>query len=118
MGGCCVSSAADVPLTTGNICNELDGVNSMMLGNWLNVSTHQHDRQHSTQANQTRAIIDYWLSVDPTPSWRRVVWALECSNEHKAAERVKPYVEPLTGEYCMCDCMHYHCQCCFLIFLK
>ena len=124
MGGCCVSSAADVPLSTDNICKELDGVNCMKfngLVDWLRIPDHQRDkirRQHSTQANQTRAIIDYWLSVDPTPSWRRVVEALECSEEHKAAERVKPYVEPLTGEYCMCHCMHYHCQCCFLIFIK
>ena len=116
MGGCCVSSAADVPLTTDNICKELDGTDCMKrsgLGVWLNVPVHQRDkieRQHSTQANQTRAIIDHWLSVDPTPSWRRVVHSFEWSREHKAAERVKPYVEPLTGEYCMCDCMHYHCR--------
>ena len=120
----CGCSAADVPLTTDNICKELAGVNCMKdfgLGYWLRVPNHRRDKikqQHSTQANQTRAIIDYWLSVDPTPSWRRVVESLEDSKEHKAAERVKPYVEPLTGEYCMCDCMRYQCQCCFLIFIK
>ena len=70
MGGCCVSSAADVPLTTDNICKELAGVNCMKrlgLGVWLRVPDHQPDEielQHSTQANQTRAIIDLWLSVD------------------------------------------------------
>ena len=119
MGVCCVSSAADVPLTTDNICKELHGLDCTKrsgLGIYLTASRQKLDeikRQHATQANQTRAIIDYWLSVDPTPSWRRVVEALEWSGEHKAAERVKPYVEPLTSEYCMCDCMHYHCQCCF-----
>ena len=66
-------------------------------------------QQHSTWTNQTRATLEYWLSVDPTPSWRRLVWALEDSGEHQAAERVRPYVEPLTGEYCMCHCIH-HCQ--------
>ena len=114
MGGCCVSSAADVPLTIDNICKELqaegvDCTEEIGLGIWLSVPHHKLSeikRQHATQANRTRATIAYWLSVDPTPSWRRVVWALEGSKEHKAAERVKPYVEPLTGEYCMCDCKH------------
>ena len=112
MGGCCVSSAADVPLTIDNICKELqaEGVDCTQggLGVWLSVPDHklrEIERQHTTQANRTRATIAYWLSVDPTPSWRRVVWGLEWSG--KAAERVKPYVEPLTGEYCMCDCKHY-----------
>ena len=66
-------------------------------------------QQHSTRANQTRATLEYWLSVDPTPSWRRLVRALEGSRELQAADRVRPYVEPLTGEYCMCHCIH-HCQ--------
>ena len=111
MGGCCVSSAADVPLTIDNICRELQaqGVDCTReggLGILLSVPHHEIERQHTTQADRTRATIAYWLSLDPTPSWRRVVWGLECSNEHKAAERVKPYVELLTGEYCMCDCKH------------
>ena len=113
MGGCCVSSAADVPLTIDNICKELqaEGVYTHIggLGIWLCVPDHklrEIAQQHTTQANRTRATIAYWLSLDPTPSWRRVVLALEGSNKHKAAERVKPYVEPLTGEYCMCDCKH------------
>ena len=115
MGGCCVSSAADVPLTIDNICKELqaEGVDCTWgggLGTYLRVPDHNKfseiKRQHTTQANRTRASIAYWFSMDPTPSWRRVVKALERSREHKAAERVKPYVEPLTGEYCMCDCKH------------
>ena len=98
-------SAADVPLTIDNISRELiDDVDCMRgygLGQWLRVPRHKHDeikRQHSTRANQTRATVEHWLSVDPTPSWRRLVWALEISEEHQAADRVKPYVEPLTGD--------------------
>ena len=58
-------------------------------------------QQHSTQANQTRAVVKYWLSVDPTPSWRRLVQALEYSEEHQTADKVKLCVEPLTGEHCI-----------------
>ena len=107
MGGYCVSTAADVPLTIENVCKELDGVDCMKengLWFYLYVPHRKHNeitRRHSTQVNQTRATIEYWLSVDPTPSWRRLMRALEGSGEHKAVERVKPYVEPLTGEYCV-----------------
>ena len=82
------------------------------LGLRLGVPRHKLDeieQQHSTRTNQTRATLEYWLSVDPTPSWRRLGWALEVNGKHQAAERVRPYVEPLTGEYCMCHCIH-HCQ--------
>ena len=68
---------------------------------WLYVPDRKRveiDQQHSTQADQMRATVEYWLSVDPTPSWRRLVWALEKSEEHQAVDIVNPYVEPLTGE--------------------
>ena len=74
------------------------------LGGCLGVPRHTLDgieRRYSTQANQTRAVVRYWLSVDPTPSWRRLVEALEISREHQAADKVKPCVEPLTGEHCI-----------------
>ena len=76
------------------------------LGLGLELSVPGHKRieikqQNSTQANQIRAVVKYWLSVDPTPSWRRLVQALECGEEHQAADKVKPYVEPLTGEHCI-----------------
>ena len=72
------------------------------LGAWLRVPNHKLDeirQQHSTQTNQMRATVEYWLSVHPTPSWRRLIRALEYSEEHQAVEKVKPYLEPLTGKY-------------------
>ena len=57
--------------------------------------------QHSIQTNRTRAVVKYWLSVDPTPTWKRLLEALERSKEHQAVERVRPYMEPLTGEHCI-----------------
>ena len=58
--------------------------------------------RHSTQDNQTRATVEYWLSVDPTPSWRSLLCVLEECGEHQAADRVKLHVEPLIGEYRTC----------------
>ena len=111
--------AADVPLTVDNICRELEGVDCIKisgLGDWLKIPRHKLDeikQQHSTQANQTRATVEYWLSVYPTPSWRRLLtaleWsserrlltALEWSSEREAMKKVEPYMEPLPGEYFM-----------------
>ena len=73
---------------------------------WLSVPRDEIEQQHSTKDNQTKAVISVWLSVDPTPSWRRLVWALEESGEQEAANKLKPYVEPLSGEYCTCHCIH------------
>ena len=35
----------------------------------------------------------------PTPSWRRLVEVLEASEEHQAANKVRPYMKPPTGKY-------------------
>ena len=59
-------------------------------------------QKHSNYTDWTRATVEYWLSVDPTPSWRRLVEALEHSGGYQAAVRVTPYMESLTGEYCIC----------------
>lgn len=43
-------------------------------------------------------MVECWLSLDPSPSWRRLVVALEFSGERWALGSVMKYVEPLTGE--------------------
>ena len=61
-------------------------------------------KQHSTKSAQTKATLEYWLSVDPKPSWRRLMMALENVNEHlenEAMNNVKPYIEATTGQYFM-----------------
>ena len=71
------------------------------LGHQLRVPGHvlsEIEKQHSTQADQTTATVQYWLSVDPKPSWRRLMMALHRSKENKAMNNVTPYIEPLAGE--------------------
>ena len=98
---------ADSSLTVSNISRhleEVDCIKEMGLGHYLNVPDSvlcEIEEQHSSKAYQMMATIEYWLSVDPTPSWRRVLMALEKSNELEAAQYVRPYVEKLTGE---CSC--------------
>ena len=74
------------------------------LGSLLRVPRDETEQQHSTKDNQTKAVISVWLSVDPAPSWRRLVWALEGCKEQETANKLKPYLEPLSGEYCICHC--------------
>ena len=104
MGDHCVCSTAGLPLNTENISKQLKEVNCMRkggLGNQLRVPRHvlsKIEKEHSTKADQTTETVKYWLSVEPKPSWRRLMEALQCSKEHKAVKNVMPYIEALTGE--------------------
>ena len=43
--------------------------------------------------------IEYWLSIDPTPSWRRIICAVDYyDKQHKAASKLYKYAEPVTGK--------------------
>lgn len=42
--------------------------------------------------------IGYWLSSDPTPSWRRLISAVDYYDEqHEAASKLYHYAEPVAG---------------------
>ena len=66
------------------------------------------EKQHSTKSAQTKATVEYWLSVDPKPSWRRLMMALENINEHEAMTNVKPNIEAPTGQYFMWKVLCYY----------
>ena len=52
-----------------------------------------------TSEEKWKASIDYMLSVDPTPSWRRIISAVDfCDDQYSAASRLYQYAEPVTGE--------------------
>ena len=44
-----------------------------------------------------KAVIKCWLETDPTPSWRRLIVALDQMRQHEVAETLHPYAEPQTG---------------------
>ena len=54
-------------------------------------------RRHSDSRGKMEALITQWLEVDPTPSWRRVICALDDMEEHQTADSIRDYAEPLTG---------------------
>ena len=51
-----------------------------------------------TSEEKLKASIDYMLSVDPTPSWRRIISAVDLDRQYSAASRLYQYAEPVTGE--------------------
>ena len=52
-----------------------------------------------TSEEKLKASIDYMLSVDPTPSWRRIISAVDFwDHQYLAASRLYQYAEPVTGE--------------------
>ena len=75
---------------------------------WEKIS--EIDTNFLSSEGKWRATVDYWLSVDPTPSWRRIITGLNSVNSlSKHAPKLYQYAEPVTGEhnnyvinYCVC----------------
>ena len=52
---------------------------------------------YSTVEERVRAVVEYWWAVDPTPSWRRIITALDDAKERQIADQIRHNAEPLTG---------------------
>ena len=57
-------------------------------------------RQHSTVAAQKESLLRYWLEIDPMPSWRRMIWAIDKVGANDVADRIRARAEPQTGRSC------------------
>ena len=55
------------------------------------------DRSSSTSKGRLESSIEYYLCVDPTPSWRRIIHALDWNDQHSAASNMYLYAEQVTG---------------------
>ena len=61
------------------------------------------ERQHQSDDSRLHAVIECWLQggkVGGEPSWRRIIWALDDTNETKAADSIRHFAEPLPGKSC------------------
>lgn len=48
--------------------------------------------------SRLRASVGYWLKVDPAPSWRRIIAAVDYWNEfYRSALSLYDYAEPVAG---------------------
>ena len=59
------------------------------------------DKLYSTDKEKMKAVVEYWWRVDPSPSWRMVIRALDWADETDAADRIKPNAERLAGNLSM-----------------
>ena len=93
------------PLTVENVMRVLGRVRDRRrLGFFLSVPSSTQDDIESnclTEEEKMAAIIHYWLTLDPTPSWRRLIRALDWE-EPDTADGIRHYAEPLTGMYTVC----------------
>ena len=67
---------------------------------WLNIPESivaGIEQCHSDDRRRLEALIIHWLEVDPFPTWRRVINALDRIEEYQTADSIRQYAEPLTG---------------------
>ena len=92
-------------LTCENIVMAVEGVDWRLLGFWLFIPRSKLDeieRLYSDDSKRCQALIQYWLDLDPSPSWRRVITALDSNLLGKGSEiadKIRSYAEPLTGMF-------------------
>ena len=95
--------AAPPELTFENVETAVEGVRLDSLAIGLRIpllKREEINRRHSGDCVRCLALILYWLGLDPSPSWRRVITALDNISMGKGAERadsIRSYAEPLTG---------------------
>ena len=108
-------------LTVENILTAVQGVPWRRLGGqlifavppWLDVQLYtlgnypkldEIERQHQSDDSRLRAVIECWLQgegKDEEPSWRRIIWTLDSTNEtSRAADTIRHFAEPLPGKSC------------------
>ena len=55
------------------------------------------ESEYSTEDQQKKAAVQFWLSFDPSASWRRLIRQLDDFEEHVVAKQIHCYAEKLTG---------------------
>ena len=53
----------------------------------------------SKRGENVKDLFSYWLNNDPFPTWRRLIWALDESEEKGIVDSVRHYAEPLAGTW-------------------
>ena len=96
-------------LTVANALKVVERVESWRcLGQYLWIPDSAMDsmqQHHSDSRGQKEAVISYWLKSDPTPSWRRLIWALDWAKERQTADSIRHFAEPPAGTYIQHMCM-------------
>ena len=110
------SSLLPTALTADNVLRELKDVSWTILSSnkwrgltvlhngvlWLPDSQRRKiESEYSTEDQQKKVAIQFWLSSDPFASWRRLIRQLDQFEEHAVAKQIGRYAEKLTGMTCI-----------------
>ena len=103
------SLTAAAPLTPEAVTEAVKEVEWKWLCICLCVPDSKRDeiRDHYPPEDHRRVLVDWWLSTDPTPSWRRLIHRLDFYDyseiEIHVADKIRHNAEPVDG-MCMPVC--------------
>ena len=74
-----------------------------MLFIWSGIPNHEHkletiEQQHDSDGNYLHGVVEEWFK-GYQPSWRQIIFALDCIDETKLADPIRGYAEPPPGEW-------------------
>ena len=61
------------------------------------------EQLYQSDGDRLRALIECWIQgdgKDEQPSWRRIIYALDCANETRIADNIRHFAEPVSGKSC------------------
>ena len=106
----CYVSAVDMTFTPMNVLRAVREVKDTdLLGKYLGVPVSRRDeikRQFSSEAQQRKAYINYFIEYDPEASWRSVICALDVMNQPdsvEAADNIRHLAEAVAGRVGTCS---------------
>ena len=107
----CVS-AVDMTFTPMNVLRAVREVKDTdLLGGYLRVPRSKRDeigRQFSSETQQRKAYINYFIEHDPEASWRRVICVLDGIDKPdsvEAADNIRHLAEAVPGRADTCNCV-------------
>ena len=59
-------------------------------------------QDHYPPEDRRRVLVDWWLSTDPTPSWRRLIRQLDYYGYSVTADKIRHNAEPVEGMLSTC----------------
>ena len=54
---------------------------------------------HFLANDRQRVLVEWWLSTDPSPSWRRLIQRLDDSGDTASADKIRCNLEPVQGVF-------------------
>ena len=55
-------------------------------------------QQHRSDGNYLHGVVEEWFK-EHQPSWRQIIYSLDCAQESVVADRIRGYAEPPPGEW-------------------